>query len=144
MRYLVFAVIPFAMVILISCTFAQSSETEALEARWKMLENELKEIKDLLSSRLQKTFKKKKGNGFVKEEVQKRDVKITAEESPASVKEPVIKEAIGEESYLAGRVQNCPKRNLLLLLVEYIQTIFEEVWKKYLSERLYGLWYRAK
>ena len=112
MRYLVFAVIPFAMVILISCTFAQSSETEALESKVEMLEDELKEIKDLLRQQIAKDVQKEKEMALLKEEVQKRDVKITAEESPASVKEPVIKEAIGEESYLARKSAELSEKKL--------------------------------
>ena len=71
MRYLVFAVIPFAMVILISCTFAQSSETEALESKVEMLEDELKEIKDLLRQQIAKDVQKEKEMALLKEEVQK-------------------------------------------------------------------------
>ena len=140
MRYLVFAVIPFAMVILISCTFAQSSETEALESKVEMLENELKEIKDLLRQQIAKDVQKEKEMVLLKEEVQKRDVKITAEESPASVKEPVIKEAIGEESYLARKSAELSEKKLAPAFGGvYTKPFLREVWKKYLSGRLYGL-----
>src|SRR3989304_8295908 len=101
MRYQNFFLISFAMSLFVSDVFAQSPETEALESKVEMLENELKEIKDLLMQQIAKDVQKEKEMALLKEEVQKRDVKITAEESSASVKEAGVKEPTGEESYLA-------------------------------------------
>ncbi|HHT9113226.1 MAG TPA: hypothetical protein ACFYD0_07885 [Candidatus Wunengus sp. YC65] len=112
MRYLVFAVIPFAMLILISCAFAQSSETEALNNKVEMLEKELQEIKTMLGQQIEKDVQKEKEITALKEEVQKKDVKVTAEESPASVKEPVVKEATGAESYLARKSAELSEKKL--------------------------------
>src|SRR3989338_6544726 len=112
MRYLVFAVIPFAMFILISCTFAQSSKPETLKSKVEMLENELKKIKDLLRQQIAKDVQKEKEMALLKEEVQKMDVKITSEGSPASVKEPVVKEATGGGAYLARKRAELSEKKL--------------------------------
>ena len=71
MRYLILAVIPFALFIFISCTFAQSSETEALKNKLEMLENELQEIKTLLRQQIEKDVQKEKEFASLKEEVKK-------------------------------------------------------------------------
>src|SRR3989339_1666383 len=112
MRYLILAVIPFVMFILISCAFAQSPETETLKSKVEMLEKELQEIKTLLRQQSEKDVQKEKEMALLKEEVQKKDVKITAEESHASVKEPVVKEATGEESYLARKSAELSEKKL--------------------------------
>ena len=112
MRYLILAAIPFVVLILISSAFAQPSETEALKSKVEMLEKELQEIKTLLRQQSEKDVQKEKEMALLKEEVQKKDVKITAEESPASVKEPVVKEATGEESYLARKSAELSEKKL--------------------------------
>ena len=112
MRYLILAVIPFMVLILISSAFAQPSETEALKSKVEMLEKELQEIKTLLRQQSEKDVQKEKEMALLKEEVQKKDVKITAEESPASTKEAVVKEATGEESYLARKSAELSEKKL--------------------------------
>ena len=66
MRYLILAVIPFAMFIFISCTFAQSSETEALKNKVEMFEKELKEIKRSAQAANRKRQSKGKGDSIIK------------------------------------------------------------------------------
>ncbi len=112
MRYLILAVLPFVVLILISCAFAQSSETEALNNKVETLEKELQEIKTMLRQQIEKDVQKEKEITALKEEVQKKDVKVTAEESPASVKEPVVKEATGAESYLARKSAELSEKKL--------------------------------
>src|SRR3990172_5062482 len=106
MRYLIFAVIPFAMFILVSCAFAQSSETETLKSKVDTLEKELKEIKDLLKQQVEKDVQKEKEIASLREEVQKKEIKISTEETSAqiqTVKEAVVKEDVGEVPYLAKK-----------------------------------------
>src|SRR3990167_1593187 len=102
MRYLIFAVIPFAMFILISCAFAQSSETETLKSKVEMLEKELKEIKNLLTQQVEKDAQKEKEIASLKEEVQKKEVKIASDgvsAQPITGKEVVVKKSVDEETY---------------------------------------------
>ena len=60
MRYLILAVIPFVVLILISSAFAQSLEPEALKNKVETLEKELQEIKTLLRQQSEKDVQKKK------------------------------------------------------------------------------------
>jgi len=112
MRYFIFFVISFAISFLVSDVFAQSPEAETLKSKVETLEKELKEIKDLLKQQIEKDVQKEKEIASLKEEVQKKDVNITAEESPASVKEAVVKEATGEESYLARKSAELSEKKL--------------------------------
>src|SRR5574337_1198275 len=97
-------VVPFTVIIFTSNSFAQSSEAEALKAKVEMLEKEMEEIKDLLKQQIEKDVQKEKEIVSLKEEVQKKEVKIAAEAppQPAPVKETTVaKEEGGEMPYLA-------------------------------------------
>ncbi|MCF6154498.1 MAG: hypothetical protein E3K36_04435 [Candidatus Brocadia sp.] len=97
MRYLhLLIVVPLALTFLIANAFGQSSETEALKNKVEMLEQELKEIKDLLKQQIEKDSQKEKEIASLREEVQKKEVKIAVEEAPA---QPAImrETAVGEE-----------------------------------------------
>ena len=72
MRYLILAVIPFVVLILISSAFAQSLEPEALKNKVETLEKELQEIKVMLRQQIEKDVQKEKEMALLKEEVQKR------------------------------------------------------------------------
>src|SRR3989339_1726381 len=112
MRYLILAVIPFVMFILISCAFAQSPETETLKSKVEMLEKELQEIKTLLRQQSEKDVQKEKEMALLKEEVQKKEVKIAAEEAPApplAIREHVAGE---EESYLYKKATELSEKKL--------------------------------
>src|SRR3989304_1267476 len=112
MRYLILSVIPFVMFILISCAFAQSPETETLKSKVEMLEKELQEIKTLLRQQSEKDVQKEKEMALLKEEVQKKEVKIAAEEAPAppqAIREHVAGE---EESYLYKKATELSEKKL--------------------------------
>ncbi|HHT9116408.1 MAG TPA: hypothetical protein ACFYEL_08060 [Candidatus Wunengus californicus] len=106
MRYLIFAVMPIAMFILVSSAFAQLSGTETLKNKVEMLEKELKEIKDLLKQQVEKDVQKEKDIASLKEEVQK---KVVAEApAPPAIKEHVV----GEEPYLAKKSAELAEKKL--------------------------------
>ena len=115
MRYLIFAVIPFAMFIFISCAFAQSPETETLKSKVEMLEKELKEIKDLIKQQVEKDVQKDKDLASLKEEVQKKIV-AEAPAPPLSVKEHIVGEEeyrhTTEESYLYKKATELSEKKL--------------------------------
>ncbi len=115
MRYFVFFVISFAMSFFVSDVFAQSPETETLESKVEMLENELKEIKDLLKLQIEKDVQKEKEIASLKEEVQKKEVKISSEETSAqiqTVKETVMKDDVEEAPYLAKKASELAEKKL--------------------------------
>jgi len=85
MRYFIFFVISFAMSFLVSDVFAQSPEAETLKSKVEMLENELKEIKDLLKQQVEKDVQEEKEIASLREEVQKKEVKISSEETSAQI-----------------------------------------------------------
>lgn len=105
MRYLhLLIVVPLAVTFFIANASGQSSETEALKSKVEMLEQELKEIKDLLKQQIEKDAQEEKEIAFLREEVQKKEVRIVAEEAPpqpAIVKEAVVREEQEEVPYLA-------------------------------------------
>src|SRR3972149_1970922 len=115
MRYFIFFVISFAMSFLVSDVFAQSPEAETLKSKVEMLENELKEIKDLLKQQVEKDVQKEKEIASLREEVQKKEVKISSEETSAqiqTVKEAVVKEDVGEVPYLAKKGSELAEKKL--------------------------------
>lgn len=119
MRYLgLLIVVTLFLFVFIANGFAQSSETEALKSKVEMLEQELKEIKDLLKQQIERDAQKEKEIASLKEEVQKKEVKIAVEEAPAppSVRGPVVAEEenrhTAEESYLAKKSAELSEKNL--------------------------------
>src|SRR3972149_4302707 len=115
MRYFIFFVISFAMSFLVSDVFAQSPEAETLKSKVEMLENELKEIKDLLKQQVEKDVQKEKEIASLREEVQKKEIKISTEETSAqiqTVKEAVVKEDVGEVPYLAKKGSELAEKKL--------------------------------
>ncbi|GJQ23698.1 hypothetical protein BIY37_11770 [Candidatus Brocadia sapporoensis] len=104
MRYASLLAIGFLFVfVFIADSFAQSSETEALKGKVEMLENELKEIKDLLKLQIQKDAQKEKEIASLKEEVQKKEIKVAVEETPAqttTAKRSADTEGERESTYL--------------------------------------------
>ena len=115
MRYFIFFVISFAMSFLVSDVFAQSPEAETLKSKVEMLENELKEIKDLLKQQVEKDVQEEKEIASLREEVQKKEVKISSEETSAqiqTVKEAVVKEDVGEVPYLAKKGSELAEKKL--------------------------------
>ena len=120
MRYLslLITVVPLTVIFFIADGFAQSPETEALKGKVEMLEKEMKEIKDLLKQQIEKDVQKEKEIASLKEEVQKKEVKVTAEEisPPPVVREHVVGEEeyrhIAEESYLAKKAAEVSEKKL--------------------------------
>src|SRR3989339_501179 len=115
MRYFILFVISFAISFLVSDVFAQSPEAETLKSKVETLEKELKEIKDLLKQQSEKDVQKEKEIASLKEEVQKKEVKISSEETSAqiqTVKEAVVKEDVGEVPYLAKKGSELAEKKL--------------------------------
>lgn len=92
-----FIVVPLAVIFFIADAFGQPSETEVLKNKVEMLERELKEIKDLLKQQIEKDAQKEKEIASLKEEVQKKEVKVAAEALPPPP--PVREHVVGEEEY---------------------------------------------
>lgn len=85
MRYLgLLIVVTLFLFVFIANGFAQSSETEALKSKVEMLEQELKEIKDLLKQQIERDAQKEKEIASLKEEVQKKEVKNCRRRSSCS------------------------------------------------------------
>ena len=97
MRYLSLVVVVSLFVFaFITNSFAQSSETESLKNKVDMLEKELQEIKDLLKQQIERDVQKEKEIASLREEVQKKEVRVVAEEIPAQP--TVVRVAEGEQS----------------------------------------------
>ncbi len=85
MRYLsFFVVVSLALTISITHAFAESPESQALKSKVDMLENELKEIKDLLKHQVEKDAQKEKEIASLRKEV-----KTVAEKTPAQPVQPL-------------------------------------------------------
>ena len=103
MRYCgFFIIVPLFAMFCIANVFAQSPETEGLKTKVETLEKELSEIKDLLKQQAEKDIQKDKDIASLKEEVQKREVKVVSEE----VQVP------GEEAYFAKKSAEFEKEKL--------------------------------
>ncbi len=119
MRYFIFFVVPL-IILSVFClnTFAESPETEALKSKVETLENELREIKALLIQQIEKDAQKDKDIALLREEVQKKDVKVVngeVVEVPPSVREHVGEDGgrhIAEESYLAKKASELAEKKL--------------------------------
>lgn len=84
MRYLsLLVVVSLFVFVFIANSFAQSSETESLKNKVDMLEKELQEIKDLLKQQIERDVQKEKEIASLREEVQKKEVRVAEEEIPA-------------------------------------------------------------
>lgn len=84
MRYMrLLGMVALLVCIFIADSFAQSTETEVLKNKVDTLEKELREIKDLLKQQIQKDTQKEKEIASLKEEMQKKEVKVAAEEMPS-------------------------------------------------------------
>lgn len=119
MRYFIFFVVPLVILSLLCLsTFAESPETEALKGKVETLENELREIKALLRQQIERDAQKDKDIALLKEEVQKKDVKVVdgeVVEVPPSVREHVGEDGyrhIAEESYLAKKANELAEKKL--------------------------------
>lgn len=119
MRYLILFVVPLVVSsFFIVNAFAESPETEALKSKVEALERELGEIKNLLMQQVKKDAQKDKDIALLKEEVQKKDVKVATEEVteiPPSVREHAGDNGyrhIAEESYLAKRANELAEKKL--------------------------------
>ena len=87
MRYLSLVVVVSLFVFaFITNSFAQSSETESLKNKVDMLEKELQEIKDLLKHQIERDVQKEKEIASLREEVQKKEVRVAEEGRPAQPK----------------------------------------------------------
>ncbi len=120
MRHLILLVVPLILSsFLCASAFAESPETETLKGKVEMLEKELEEIKNLLKLQIEKDTQKEKEIASLKEEIQKKEVKVAAEEAPASsaaIKEHVVGEEevrhAAEESYLAKKANELAEKKL--------------------------------
>ncbi len=103
MRYWIFFIIvPLFAMFYIANVFAQSPGTEDLKTKVEMLEKELSGIKDSLKQQAEKDIQKDKAIASLKEEVQKKEVRVVSEEVQAP----------GEEAYFAKKSAEFEKKKL--------------------------------
>ncbi|MBE7446119.1 MAG: hypothetical protein HS132_13060 [Planctomycetia bacterium] len=116
MRYLSLLIVASLFVfVFIANSFAQSSETESLKNKVDMLEKELQEIKGMLKQQIEKDVQKEKEIASLREEVQKKEVRVAAEEipaQPATMNEAGGKESTKEVPYLAKPGTELAEKNL--------------------------------
>lgn len=76
MRYLFFLFIPLVVTVFSVNAFPQSSDTEVLKNKVELLENELKEIKELLKQQIVKDIQKEKDIASLKEELAQQEATV--------------------------------------------------------------------
>ncbi|MEP9410072.1 MAG: hypothetical protein HRF42_01475 [Candidatus Brocadia sp.] len=116
--YLLIVAVTLAVVFPVADTFGQSFETDTLKNKVEMLERELKELKDLLRQQIERDVQKEKEIASLKEEMQKKEVKVAEEapQPPSAIREYTTREEeyhyITDESYLAKKSAELSEKKL--------------------------------